>query len=208
MSDHYYTLKHTVSGEITEKKSRFICTLGPASCEEEAAAFIAGVKKKYYDARHNCSAFILGDRRETIRSSDDGEPSGTAGRPMTDVLLGQELSFVCAVVTRYFGGTLLGTGGLIRAYSQAVQSALSGAKLTEMIRAVRFFVRVDYGDLNMMQKVIGASGIKQLSSEYGESIGFILQVPEGKYDAAAKKITEATLGRAVIRETGRGYFEA
>ena len=110
-------------GEIVEKKSRFIATLFPVHSEEEAAAFIESMKKKYWDARHNCSAFVLGERAQVTRCSDDGEPSGTAGKPMLEVLLGAEVRNAAVVVTRYFGGTLLGTGGLVRAYTQAVQAS-------------------------------------------------------------------------------------
>ena len=108
-------------GEIVEKKSRFIATVKPVDSEEEASAFIAEMKKKYWDARHNCSAFVIGEHNEIQRSSDDGEPAGTAGHPMLDVLLGEGIHNTAVVVTRYFGGTLLGTGGLVRAYSKSVQ---------------------------------------------------------------------------------------
>ena len=101
-------------GEIVEKKSRFIATVKPVDSEEEASAFIAEMKKKYWDARHNCYAYVIGERKEFMRCSDDGEPQGTAGKPMLDVLLGEELYNIAVVVTRYFGGTLLGTGGLVR----------------------------------------------------------------------------------------------
>ena len=114
----------TFTGEIVEKKSRFIANVRKVECEEEAVAFIEEMKKRYYDARHNCSAFVIGTRGELTRCSDDGEPSGTAGRPMLEVLLGTEIRGIAAVVTRYFGGTLLGTGGLVRAYTQSLQEAL------------------------------------------------------------------------------------
>ena len=119
-------------GEIVEKKSRFIATLFPVHSEEEAAAFIESMKKKYWDARHNCSAFVLGERAQVTRCSDDGEPSGTAGKPMLEVLLGAEVRNAAVVVTRYFGGTLLGTGGLVRAYTQAVQAGLENCTVAEM----------------------------------------------------------------------------
>ena len=105
------------TGEITEKKSRFIADIRPVSTEEEALAFIEEIRKKYWDARHHCYAYILGERGQQSRCSADGEPSQTAGRPMLDVLTGEGLTDVCAAVTRYFGGPLLGTGGLVRAYS-------------------------------------------------------------------------------------------
>ncbi len=207
MSGCFYTIKDEVQSEITEKKSRFICTLSPVDSEEAALTFIGRIKKKYYDARHNCSAYILGDRSETTRSSDDGEPQGTAGRPMMDVMTGASLSYTAAVVTRYFGGTLLGTGGLIRAYSQAVKLCIDSASLIKMIRAVRFQAEVGYGDLNMLMKVISSANIKQLDSDYGETIIFTLQVPEESYEAVLKKITEATLAKAQVTELSRGFYE-
>ena len=121
MVDSYKILYKGGSGELVEKKSRFIADLCPVSSEEEALDFIEEIRKKYWDARHHCFAYIIGDRGQTARCSDDGEPSQTAGKPMMDVLAGAELHDVCAVVTRYFGGTLLGTGGLVRAYSGAVK---------------------------------------------------------------------------------------
>ena len=118
-------------GELIEKKSRFIATTRPVETEEEALAFLAEMKKKYWDATHNCSAFVIGDRQQIQRCSDDGEPQGTAGRPMLDVLLGEDIHNVAVVVTRYFGGTLLGTGGLVRAYSKSVQVGLEASEVIE-----------------------------------------------------------------------------
>ena len=117
--------------EIIEKKSRFIATVRPVSSEEEATAFIAEMKKKYWDARHNCSAFVIGDRQEMSRCSDDGEPAQTAGRPMLDVLLKEDIHNVAVVVTRYFGGVLLGTGGLVRAYQKSVQEGLAASVIID-----------------------------------------------------------------------------
>ena len=116
------------TGEVVEKKSRFIAQVFPIETEDEALDVLASVRKKHYDARHNCFAYVLGEKNETERCSDDGEPAQTAGRPMLDVLLGEEIRNVCVVVTRYFGGTLLGTGGLVRAYSAAVKEGLRHSK--------------------------------------------------------------------------------
>ena len=118
-------------GEIIEKKSRFIATVRPVETEEEAVAFINEMKKKYWDARHNCSAFVIGEHQELTRCSDDGEPAQTAGRPMLDVLLKEGITNVAVVVTRYFGGVLLGTGGLVRAYQKAVQEGLAASVIIE-----------------------------------------------------------------------------
>ena len=113
------------TGEYEEKKSRFIANLIPVNDEAEASAFIAEIKKKYWDAKHNCYAYLIGENNELCRSSDDGEPSGTAGRPMLEMLKNEGVHNAAVVVTRYFGGVLLGTGGLIRAYTSAVKEALS-----------------------------------------------------------------------------------
>ena len=124
MSETYRFAYEGGVGELVEKKSRFIATVTPVTSEEEALRFIEQTKKKYWDARHNCTAFTIGSRHQLTRCSDDGEPAGTAGRPMLDVLLKEDIHNVAVVVTRYFGGTLLGTGGLVRAYSGAVQEGL------------------------------------------------------------------------------------
>ena len=127
MQKEYKTVYTGGEGEIIEKKSRFIATVRPVESEEEALAFIEEMRKKYWDARHNCYVYSVGMNREATRCSDDGEPSGTAGRPMLDVILGQDIYNVAVVVTRYFGGVLLGTGGLVRAYSLAVQTGLAAS---------------------------------------------------------------------------------
>ena len=132
--DHNITVNVIKNGEIVEKKSRFIATVRPVETEEEALAFIEEMKKKYWDARHNCWAYVLGERQELLRCSDDGEPPQTAGRPMMDVLTGAGLTNTAAVVTRYFGGTLLGTGGLVRAYSAAVQEGLKNSRIITKCR--------------------------------------------------------------------------
>ena len=127
-------------GEITEKKSHFIATVKPVQSEEEAVAFINETKKKYWDARHNCSAFVIGERQELTRCSDDGEPAQTAGRPMLDVLLREKITDVAVVVTRYFGGVLLGTGGLVRAYQAATQAGLAASRLIEKCKGQQLLV--------------------------------------------------------------------
>ena len=129
MLSQYKTVYSGGEAEIIEKKSRFIATVKPVKSEEEAITFIEGLKKKYWNATHNCFAYVIGERFQTQRCSDDGEPSGTAGRPMLDVLLGEEVHDVAVVVTRYFGGTLLGTGGLVRAYQEATKAGLNASKI-------------------------------------------------------------------------------
>ena len=162
MTEQYQTVYEGGTGEIVEKKSRFIATVRPVETEEEALAFIEEMKKKYWDARHNCFAYVLGERQEIMRCSDDGEPSGTAGRPMLEVLLAEEIRNVAVVVTRYFGGTLLGTGGLVRAYSQAVKAGLENCVTGVMRQGVEILLhglqRCREGSLHIGAARAGACG--------------------------------------------------
>lgn len=146
-------------GEIVEKKSRFIATVLPIETEEEALEFIAKMKKKYWDARHNCYVYSIGMNREFTRCSDDGEPSGTAGRPMLDVILGEDIYNVAVVVTRYFGGVLLGTGGLVRAYSKAVQEGLAASKVILKQKGIALKITTDYTGLGKIQYIAGERNI-------------------------------------------------
>ena len=154
------------TAEIEVKKSRFIANLKPVESEEEAAAFIAEIKKKYWDARHNCQAFTIGMNHELTRCSDDGEPAQTAGRPMLDVLLGEDVHNVCVVVTRYFGGTLLGTGGLVRAYSGAVKEGLASSEIVEKKRAFEMKIVTDYTGVGKIQYILGQENMTVLDSVY------------------------------------------
>ncbi len=185
-------------GEITEKKSRFIATVRPVSSEEEAVAFIAEMKKKYWDARHNCSAFVLGAHQEISRCSDDGEPAQTAGRPMLEVLLREELHNVAVVVTRYFGGVLLGTGGLVRAYQKAVAEGLAASTVVDQKRGRRLVVGTDYNGLGKLQYLFACKGFLLSDTVYTDKVELFLMVPEEEEQAAEKEIVEATSGNARI----------
>lgn len=182
--------------EIIEKKSRFIATVIPAETEEEALAFIESMKKKYWNATHNCFAYVIGQRNELQRCSDDGEPSGTAGRPMLDVLLGEEIHNVAVVVTRYFGGTLLGTGGLVRAYSASTQAGLTSAKIITKIKGFKLQIKTDYNGLGKIQYILGQRGIKILNSIYTDNVELEVLIPEDDVSSVQAEITEGTNGRA------------
>ena len=186
------------TGEVVEKKSRFIAQIFPIKTEEEALQLLAGVRKKHYDARHNCFAYVLGDNNETERCSDDGEPSGTAGRPMMDVITGRGIHNVLVVVTRYFGGTLLGTGGLVRAYSAAVQERLSDCVIVEKIRGFAVKVTTDYTDVGKIQYIAASRELSEESSEYGEKAEFVYLVPAEKVEGFEQEITEKTGGKSRI----------
>lgn len=200
MADSYKILYEGGEAEIEVKKSRFIATTKPVKSEEEAVAFIAEMKKKYWDARHNCSAFTIGKNHELTRCSDDGEPAQTAGRPMLDVLLGEDVHDMCVVVTRYFGGTLLGTGGLVRAYSGAVKDSLLMSEIVEKFRAYQMTVGTDYTGVGKIQYILGQEGITVLESNYTDAVEFKLLVPVAQYDGLEKKITEGTSGGAKIEK--------
>lgn len=192
-------------GEIVEKKSRFIATVCPVNSEEDAVRFIEKIKKKYWDARHNCHAFVVGERNEISRCSDDGEPSGTAGKPMLDVLLGAGLHNVCVVVTRYFGGTLLGTGGLVRAYSQAVQEGLANSLIAEKIMSCRMKIYTDYNGIGKIQYILGKSRAITVNTEYTERVVVEILIENGYIDQLCKEIVEATSGKAGIEKIEECY---
>ncbi|MCI9104259.1 MAG: YigZ family protein [Lachnospiraceae bacterium] len=186
-------------GEITEKKSRFIAAVRPVKTEAEAAAFIEEIRKTYWDARHNCYAYICKngqDGHPQMKCSDDGEPSQTAGRPMLDVLLGEGIWDVCVVVTRYFGGTLLGTGGLVRAYSQAVKEGLKNSRILEKLPGRKLTFTVDYTAVGKLQYLAGKMGLVTLDCVYTDKVEMVLLAPEGQEEEVLKKVAEATGGTA------------
>ncbi len=182
--------------ELIEKKSRFIATVKPVDSEEEALEFIAAIKKKYWNARHNCFAFVIGERQEIQRCSDDGEPQGTAGRPMLDVLLGEDVHNVAVVVTRYFGGILLGTGGLVRAYSRSVQLGLEASTIIEKTKGSRITIQTDYNGVGKLQYLLGQRGIPIVDSQYTDVVKLELLVEEAAVTELHEAVTEATSGRA------------
>lgn len=183
-----------------EKKSRFIATVQPVESEEEALEFIAGLKKKYWNATHNCSAFVVGERQELQRCSDDGEPQGTAGRPMLEVLLGEGIHNAAVVVTRYFGGTLLGTGGLVRAYSKAVQEGLRNSVIIEKQQGFLLKMETDYNGIGKIQYLLGQRGLTITDSEYTDIVRLETLVPENLLENLKEEITEGTNGRTVFLE--------
>lgn len=200
MSNGIKTVYKGGTGELVEKKSRFIATVIPCEDEETALSFIEATKKKYWDARHNCSAYTIGMRHELTHCSDDGEPAKTAGRPMLDVLLNEDIHNVCVVVTRYFGGTLLGTGGLVRAYQGAVKEGLSDCTIIEKQSGIRLFVRTDYNGIGKLQYLFATEDCTTLSTDYTDTVTVCVLVTKENLDTLKSKITEATLGQAAMEE--------
>lgn len=184
--------------EIVEKKSRFLGQVFPVSTEQEAAQIIEQTRKKYWDARHHCYAYILGEYGEITRCTDDGEPAGTAGRPILEVLQGEGLHNVLVIVTRYFGGTLLGTGGLVRAYSQAARAGLDASQILEKLRGYRLQIDTDYNGIGKLQYLTAKSNVSVMDTEYGEAVTMTLAVPVEEADGFIHQVTEATAGQARI----------
>lgn len=204
--EDFLLLVKGAEAEIVEKKSRFIATVRPVTSEEEAVAFIDEMKKKYYDARHNCSAFVIGSNAQLTRSSDDGEPSGTAGRPMLEVILGSGIRNIAVVVTRYFGGTLLGTGGLVRAYSGVVKEALALCETASQHFGVRLKIKTDYNTVGKIQYILASRNISVEDSVYEADVEMTVIAPIEEYDRLCKELVEATSARVGLEELERLYY--
>lgn len=196
-NDGWLTLQTTASASLIERKSEFIATAAPVHTEEEALAFVASMRKRYADARHNVYAYLLREGN-TSRFSDDGEPHGTAGLPILDVLRGEGLTDVAVVVTRYFGGILLGTGGLVRAYSQSARLAIDAAGRAQIVSLTVFTLRVSYGDLRRVESLLASVPLSRLDAAYAEDVLLTLAIREEGYDPLAAALSERTNGRAIL----------
>lgn len=202
----YRILLSDGEGELVEKKSRFIATVRRCETEEEAVLFIEEIKKKNWNATHNCSAFVIGSRGELTRCSDDGEPSGTAGRPMLEVLLGEGIRNVAVVVTRYFGGTLLGTGGLVRAYTQAVKEGLKACRVGVMRYGMEVKVGTDYNGIGKILYLLGQRGLEPTESSYTDTVALKLLIPKELVEELQTEMTEATSGRVSFERLRELYY--
>lgn len=178
------------TGEYEEKKSRFFAELFPISSETEAEERLASVRKRYYDARHHCYAYVLGRNCETQKQSDDGEPSQTAGLPILGVLKGEELRDALLVVTRYFGGTLLGTGGLVRAYTAAAKEAVRNAVLMEAVCGYRGTAEIDYMLLGRLRYLTERLSIREESTDYTDKVRVSWLIPEEALPSFEKQLEE------------------
>ncbi len=187
------------------KRSRFISTLGHAPTVDAARAFIAAVSAEFADANHNCWAYVVGPPGSTgqIGMSDDGEPHGTAGRPMLTVLLHSGIGDICAVVTRYFGGTLLGKGGLVKAYSGGVQLALAGMTTVERVAKTRLTVVLDYAAITPFKRMLADYEVELIHEEYAVDAEYQLQLPSGRVEEFSTALNGLTNGQALIEETGQ-----
>lgn len=188
-----------VSTEIEVKRSRFLCVLEPVWDETSARAVVETARKTHWDARHHCSAFILGARRDVRRSNDDGEPSGTAGMPMLDVLVGAELTNVVGVVTRWFGGTLLGTGGLVKAYGDAVREAVAAASIDTYERRRVVAVDLPVADVGRVEHAVRSEGAVVQGVTYGAQAQLTLAVAHSDFDRLEHQLAALTSGAAVLQ---------
>ncbi len=206
MADPYKILYRGGTGEIVEKKSRFIAHTFPVRTEEEALGHLARIKKEYWDARHNCHAFTCGPRHELQRFSDDGEPAGTAGKPILEVLLREDIHDCLIVVTRYFGGTLLGTGGLVRAYQKSSQEGLAGSTIITRDSGTLYTITADYNQFGRIQHYLADSGLPVQEIRYQQDVELDVILTEQTEGAARKAAADLTSGAAVFTELGPVTF--
>lgn len=207
MIDHYFTLAKDGQHELEIKKSRFLCTLKRLQTEEEAKEAIHALKKEHYRANHNCSAFILGKKAEVQRSSDDGEPSGTAGMPILEVLRKNQLVDVLAVVTRYFGGIKLGAGGLIRAYSNATSTTLETLGIVEAKLQQELLLTIDYSQQRIFEHFLAEFPDVLKETRYTEKIDYVLSIDEAEIPDFRAKIIDLLSGKVQITLGEKGYRE-
>jgi YigZ family protein len=203
----FITIKENSYDEFVEKKSTFITHLVRVTSEEEAREFIQKMKKKHYDATHVCSCYVVGDNNEITRANDDGEPSGTAGAPMLDVLVKNEIKNVCATVIRYFGGTKLGTGGLVRAYGGGIINALKNATLVERKDALEIRLELDYSLNGKIEYEIEKTNFIVNNLEYTDKIIYTIYVMEEDYDSFQSWIANLTNGQFKILSTHEKQLE-
>lgn len=204
MLDQYVTIEKAAEAELIEKKSRFIATVFPVASQEEAETHLAVLRKKYWDATHNCYAYQIGEKNEIQRFSDDGEPQGTAGKPILDVLKGQDVKNTLIVVTRYFGGTLLGTGGLVRAYGRSAKEGILAAGLIRRLRVCLFEIQADYGLSGRVQYLLNEKGYTIRDTLYTEIVTFQVEVEMGNEEAFNNWMIDATNAEVSI---AKGEYE-
>lgn len=204
--DSYRTIDAAAEAELEVKRSRFRCVLTPVAEEDAAREAVAQARRLHWDARHHCSAFILGPGRAVERSSDDGEPSGTAGAPMLEALRASGLTDLVAVVTRWFGGTLLGTGGLVRAYGDAVREAIEAAQVREVRLVQLLTATVDAATAGRVEAELRAHGITVVETTWGQQVDLLLGVRPAEQHALEALLAELTGGSARARPSGERWL--
>lgn len=204
--ESYRTVAGEGCGEYEVKRSRFLCYAAPVHTQDEATAFISSIKQKHWDARHNCSAYIL--REGGIkRFSDDGEPQGTAGMPILDVLEKSEVTDVCVVITRYFGGILLGAGGLVRAYSHSAALALEAGNVITMVKCAQCELTCDYTLYGRIPALIAEHDGKETGTDFTDNVTVRFRLPEDNVAPFQNKLTELSSGMYRVSVQGTEFFE-
>lgn len=204
MKERYRTVQKEACGEITEKRSRFIASVKPVTTEEEAVLFLEKLKKKYWDARHNVYAYII-EENNIQRYSDDGEPAGTAGVPVLEFLKKEGLSNIIVVVTRYFGGILLGTGGLVHAYSKSAKVGVEAAEPVDMVLSQRLDISCEYTMLGKVQSEIAKRNAKTDEIIYAENVKIPVFMPVSEVDGFKREMVDKTNGQIGIEDGEIGY---
>ncbi len=205
--EEYKTVLTDSTGEIIEKKSRFIATLHHAENEDDALSFVNEMKKKYWDARHNCSAYLTGPDRTSERANDDGEPSRTAGMPILEAMKNAGLNNVCMVVTRYFGGILLGTGGLTRAYREAALQAIAAADIVTMRMLLPAEVSVDYDAYGKLRHESEKKGYKMINTDFGQLVTVKYALFDAEAAALSAIVQEITNGTRILEVSDPEWFQ-
>ncbi|MCZ0990468.1 YigZ family protein [Streptomyces diastatochromogenes] len=208
MQDEYRTVARAGVHETEINRSRFLCALAPAATEQEAQEFIAAVRKEHADATHNCWAYVIGADASVQKASDDGEPGGTAGVPMLQMLLRRDMRYVVAVVTRYYGGVKLGAGGLIRAYGGAVGEALDEVGTLTRRRFRLATVTVDHQRAGKIQNDLRATGREVQDVRYDEAVTIEIGLPDADVDAFRGWLADVTAGSAGFELGGEAYGDA
>ncbi|ADM69115.1 IMPACT family member YigZ [Paenibacillus polymyxa E681] len=206
MLEQYRTVRGAGNKEIVIRKSRFIGHIQPVQTEEEAVAFIERIKKEHWNATHNCSAYMIGERDEIQKQSDDGEPSGTAGKPILEVIRNQKLKNVAIVVTRYFGGILLGAGGLIRAYSDGAVAAIEAGDAITRVLHREVFVELDYTWLGKVENELRNHSIRTGETMFTDKVTLTCLPLAGDAESFSNWITDLTQGQSLVSEGEQLYF--
>ncbi len=208
MAGTYRIIREKCSGEeIAIKKSRFLSDAMPVHSQEEAAAFIEECRKKYYDAKHHCYAYSCGDDCSMIRCSDDGEPQGTAGRPILEVINGSEIHDIVIVVTRYFGGTLLGTGGLVRAYTEAAKAVITAADIVKITHGIKTRMKVGYTDFGKIRYELEKDQICPIDITYESDVSFTVTMTCDMEKEMIGALTDITGGKLKVINRTEGDYE-
>lgn len=206
MLERYKTVRRAGEKEIVIKKSRFIGHIKPVESESEAIAFIEEIKKKHWNATHNCSAYMIGERDEVQKQSDDGEPSGTAGKPILEVMKQQGLKNAAIVVTRYFGGIMLGAGGLIRAYTDGAVAATEAGEVITRVLHREVYAELDYTWLGKVENELRNREIRTGETAFADTVTLLCLPLDSEGDTFKDWLVDLTQGQVVLKEGNKVYF--